>query len=155
MLKAPPPTPVTTESTPVAIQHVRWPSLKVKHNEAIATKAQVSILPKLSEDLDDLKVDDLEVDDLEEDDSNESPLPQLPSMIKETQALIDEYLSANAVTDPDLGHVPVSCTRLSPIYSRIANKVQPYSCAFWPVWPSGKSYLYHSLGALVRARHKH
>jgi hypothetical protein len=37
------------------------------------------------------------------------------------------------VIDLDLGHVPVSRARLLPIYSRIANKVQPYSCAFWPV----------------------
>src|SRR5450432_3481599 len=43
------------------------------------------------------------------------------------------------VTDLDLGHVPVSRARLLPIYSRIANKVQPYSCAFWPVGAVVKS----------------
>jgi hypothetical protein len=62
-----PPAPVTTESTPVAIQHVRRPSLKVRHNEAIAAEARVSILPELSEDSDGLEADDLEEDDLEED----------------------------------------------------------------------------------------
>src|SRR5450432_3066806 len=43
------------------------------------------------------------------------------------------------VTDLDLGHVPVSRARLLPIYSRIANKVQPYSCAFWPIGAVVKS----------------
>ena len=43
------------------------------------------------------------------------------------------------MTDLDLGHVPVSRARLLPIYSRIANKVQPYSCAFWPVGAVVKS----------------
>ena len=95
MPKAPLPAPVTTESTPVAIQHVRRPSLKVRHNEAIAAEARASILPELSEDSDDLETDDLEADDLEEDGSNESPSPQLPPTAEETQALMDEYLSAD------------------------------------------------------------
>jgi hypothetical protein len=84
MPKAPPPAPVTAESTLIAIQHVRRPSLKVRHNEAIATKARASILPKLSEDSDDLEADDLEADDLEEDGSNESPSPQLPPTAEDT-----------------------------------------------------------------------
>ena len=95
MPKAPPPAPITTESTPVAIQHVKRPSLKVRHNEAIATEARASILPELSEDSDDLETDDLEADDLEEDGSNESPSLQLPPTAEETQALMDEYLSAD------------------------------------------------------------
>jgi hypothetical protein len=66
--KAPPPAPVTAESTPVAIQHVRRPSLKVRYNEAIAAEARASILPELSEDLDDLEAEDLEAEDLEADD---------------------------------------------------------------------------------------
>jgi hypothetical protein len=83
MPKAPPPAPITTESTPVALQHVRWPSLKVRHNEAIAAEARASILPELSEDSDDLEVEDLEADDLEADDL-ESPSLQLLPMAEET-----------------------------------------------------------------------